>query len=332
MGRLTIGRRGFVLAATSAATLTIVPYRFAVAQAAPPPAPGAISLADLNRMPPAEFVKAISQVFEAVPWVAEAVQGKRPFATVADLHKAMIDALRGAPREQQVAYLNHHPDLASASARAGTINQTSHGEQAGVGLLSMSEQDTARFQQLNEAYKKKFGFPFVIAVRRHTLESMLANFERRVQNEPAVELAAALQEIFYISRLRMASMVTGPGIPVVWGWLDTHVLDATSGGPAVGMSIELFQFMGDRAISMVKTMTNADGRIDKPLIGGGPVPIGRYELRFGVGDYFKTRAKGLADPPFLDIVPLRFSVAQPETHYHVPLLCTPWSYSTYKGS
>ena len=79
-------------------------------------------------------------------------------------------------------------------------------------------------------------------------------------------------------------------------------------------------------------ITNADGRTDQPLIGGRPLPIGRYELRFAVGNHFRSRGIASGDPPFLDIVPLRFSIAEPEGHYHVPLLCTPWSYSTYRGS
>ena len=86
------------------------------------------------------------------------------------------------------------------------------------------------------------------------------------------------------------------------------------------------------AIASPTAITNADGRTDQPLIGGRPLPIGRYELRFAVGDHFRSRGVEAGDPPFLDIVPLRFSIAEPEGHYHVPLLCTPWSYSTYRGS
>jgi len=79
-------------------------------------------------------------------------------------------------------------------------------------------------------------------------------------------------------------------------------------------------------------MTNSDGRTDRPLIGGRPVPIGRYELNFAVGDYFAARGVDMPDPPFLDRIPLRFAVSDPEGHLHVPLLVTPWSYSTYRGS
>ena len=83
---------------------------------------------------------------------------------------------------------------------------------------------------------------------------------------------------------------------------------------------------------VTRTVTNADGRTDQPLIGGRPVPIGRYELTFRVGDYFAARGVAMSDPPFLDQIPLRFSVSEPEGHLHVPLLVTPWSYATYRGS
>ncbi len=79
-------------------------------------------------------------------------------------------------------------------------------------------------------------------------------------------------------------------------------------------------------------LSNRDGRTDAPLIGGRPLPIGRYELRFHVGAYFAGLGVAQGDPPFLDVVPVQFAIAEPEGHYHVPLLVTPWSYSTYRGS
>ena len=141
-----------------------------------------------------------------------------------------------------------------------------------------------------------------------------------------------LQEVFYITRLRIAAKVTGEGMPKVDGRISTHVLDTHAGRPAIGVAIELYELAGERYHRIATTVTNADGRTDQPLIGGRPLPIGRYELRFAVGDHFRRRGIEAGDPPFLDIVPLRFSVAEPEGHYHVPLLCTPWSYSTYRGS
>ena len=291
-----------------------------------------VMLGELNRMGAADFTASIGDTFERAPWVAEAAVARRPFGTVTALHAAMMGALRAAPRERQLDFLRGHPDLAGKAARSGILTDDSRREQASVGLDSLSEEEFARFHRLNDAYKATFGFPFMICVRRHSRDSILAQFERRLGNDAATEFAAALQEVFYITRLRVAGKVTGDGMPLVNGRLSTHVLDSHAGRPAAGVAVELHEFAGARAHCIATDTTNADGRTDRPLISDRPLPIGRYELRFAVGNHFRSRGIETGDPPFLDIVPLRFSIAEPEGHYHVPLLCTPWSYSTYRGS
>lgn len=291
-----------------------------------------VALADLNRMDLAAFTAAIGETFELAPWVATAAHAKRPFASVTDLHLAMMAAVHDVPHAEQVAFLCKHPDLAGKAARAGAVTEESRHEQASVGLDTLSEEEFARFHRLNDAYKAKFGFPFIVCVRRQTRDSILRQFERRLQNDAAQEFKTAAQEVFYITRLRIADKVTGEGMPRVNGRLSTHVLDTHLGRPAVGLAIELFELAGDRPHRIATAVTNADGRTDQPLISGRPLPIGTYELRFAVGDHYRRRGVPLATPPFLDIVPLRFSIAEPEGHYHVPLQCTPWSYSTYRGS
>jgi len=115
--------------------------------------------------------------------------------------------------------------------------------------------------------------------------------------------------------------------------LSTHVLDTARGGPASGVTIELFRVAADGArTSMAKARTNADGRTDAPLISAADARVGTYELVFLVGDYFRRTGAATAEPPFLDVIPIRFSIADPKAHYHVPLLVTPWSYATYRGS
>ena len=291
-----------------------------------------MTLADLNRTDLAGFEAAVGETFELAPWVAVAAHAKRPFASVTALHETMMAAVRAAPRDAQLAFLHNHPDLAGKAARAGAITAESLSEQASVGLDSLSDEEFARFHRLNDAYKAKFGFPFIVCVRRHTRDSILRQFERRLRHDASAEFATALQEIFYITRLRVAAKVTGEGMPKVNGRLSTHVLDTHAGRPAAGVAVELFEYAGEQAHRIVRTVTNADGRTDQPLIGDRPLPIGRYELRFAMGDHFRRRDIEAGDPPFLDIVPLRFSIAEPEGHYHVPLLCSPWSYSTYRGS
>jgi 2-oxo-4-hydroxy-4-carboxy-5-ureidoimidazoline decarboxylase len=291
-----------------------------------------LTLDALNRMSPGDFASAVGDTFELAPWVAESAAARRPFQTVTTLHEAMMGAIRAAPRERQAEFLRGHPDLAGKAARAGAMTDDSKHEQASVGLDSLGEEEFARFHRLNDAYRAKFGFPFIVCVRRHTRDSILAQFERRLGHDQATEFAAALQEAFFITRLRIAAKVAGEGMPHVNGRLSTHVLDTHAGRPAVGVAIELYEFAAEKAHYIQSAITNADGRTDQPLIGGRPLPIGRYELRFAVGNHFRSRGIENGDPPFLDIVPLRFSIAEPEGHYHVPLLCTPWSYSTYRGS
>jgi 2-oxo-4-hydroxy-4-carboxy-5-ureidoimidazoline decarboxylase len=289
-------------------------------------------LADLNRMDPAAFEAAVGDVFELAPWVAKAAHARRPFATVSDLHATMMGAVRAAPHDQQLAFIRNHPDLAGKAARAGDVTDDSKREQASAGLDTLSDEEFERFHRLNDAYKAKFGFPFMICVRRHTRDSILSEFERRLPRDEATEFAQAMQEVFYITRLRIAGKVTGEGMPQVNGRLSTHALDTHAGRPAAGMAVELYEFAGRQAHRIAATTTNVDGRTDRPLIADRPLPIGHYELRFAVGDHFRRRGVEAGDPPFLDIVPLRFSIAEPEGHYHVPLLCSPWSYSTYRGS
>jgi 5-hydroxyisourate hydrolase len=114
--------------------------------------------------------------------------------------------------------------------------------------------------------------------------------------------------------------------------LSTHVLDTMHGRPAAGMRIELAVLEGGRWTALKTVRTNADGRTDEPLLAGDAMRTGEFRLVFHVAEYFRARGVDLPDPPFLDRVPLRFGIADCGGHYHVPLLCTPWSYSTYRGS
>lgn len=112
------------------------------------------------------------------------------------------------------------------------------------------------------------------------------------------------------------------------GFLTTHVLDTARGRPAAGMGLELFALDGEERRLLKSAVTNADGRTDEPLLAEGELAVGQYEIIFDVVGYFSEGA----DPPFLGRVPVRFGVSDPGSHYHVPLLASPYSYSTYRGS
>lgn len=116
------------------------------------------------------------------------------------------------------------------------------------------------------------------------------------------------------------------------GKLTTHVLDTMNGCPAAGMRVRLYR-LKDGAPTLVKELTlNHDGRADAPLLDGDAFALGAYRLVFDVAPYFRARGVVLPEPPFLDAVPLDFGLADAAAHYHVPLLASPWAYSTYRGS
>jgi 5-hydroxyisourate hydrolase len=116
------------------------------------------------------------------------------------------------------------------------------------------------------------------------------------------------------------------------GRLTTHVLDVALGKPAAGMRIDLYSFAGDTASHILTVNTNSDGRCDAPLLAGEALRSGEYELRFHAGDYLNRSGAMVTEPAFLNLIPIRFGVADPAAHYHVPLLVAAHGYSTYRGS
>ncbi len=116
------------------------------------------------------------------------------------------------------------------------------------------------------------------------------------------------------------------------GKISTHVLDTTIGKPGTGVQIDLYALQNGARRFVKSATTNADGRTDEALLLGDAVQVGVYELDFHAGDYYRARGVALPNPAFVDVVTLRFGVADAGANYHVPLVCTPWSYSTYRGS
>src|SRR6516165_3290515 len=292
-----------------------------------------VKLSDLNASSKADFVSALANIFEYSPWIAEQAADARPLSGVKALFEAMKAAVARAPAELQLALIKAHPDLANKTQRAAGLTAESTAEQDSVGLDRLSDAEYEAFERVNNAYRSKFGFPYIVCVRRQTRDSILRDFERRLPNDAASEMKASISEICRIAALRLDQLVAAADRLPVAGRLSTHVLDTHGGKPAAGISVELVELSALGASRVVtRTVTNSDGRTDQPLIGGRPVPIGRYELSFSVGAYFRERNVPMSDPPFLDRIPLRFAVSEPEGHLHVPLLVTPWSYATYRGS
>lgn len=161
------------------------------------------SLADLNHMDQAAFVAALGSTFEDTPQIAAQVWHQRPFTNKADLHQKMIDIVDGMSQAEKRQLIQAHPDLGIRTKMA----EASVKEQSGVGLDRLTPALYDRFQHLNQAYRQQFGFPFIIAVKNHTIESILAAFETRLQHSPEAEMSQALTEIAQIAAFRLQDAV-----------------------------------------------------------------------------------------------------------------------------
>jgi len=166
-------------------------------------APKPPTLASLNACDRRAFVAALGALFEHSPWVAEETFPKRPFRDLEGLHAALCDTLLGAAPERQIALVRAHPDLAGRLARAGGLTPASEREQSAAGLDRLSEGESREIERLNEAYKARFGFPFVICARLNAKEAILAAMRARVGNTRDAELSTALGEVAKIARLRL---------------------------------------------------------------------------------------------------------------------------------
>ena len=165
-----------------------------------------ITLAELNKLNRAGFTRVVGPVFEHSPWIADSTWQQHPFDSTEQLHAALCQTVRAASPEQKLALIRAHPDLVGRAALAGTLTRESKGEQASAGLNELSADEISLFQKQNAAYRAKFGFPFIICARLNKKDAILAGFEKRLQNSPAQEMQAALEEIFKIAELRLRDL------------------------------------------------------------------------------------------------------------------------------
>jgi 2-oxo-4-hydroxy-4-carboxy-5-ureidoimidazoline decarboxylase len=161
-------------------------------------------LAEMNTCSAADFVERLGGVFEHSPWVPAAVAAERPFGSTADLLGAMVAAVRESPVEKQITLIQAHPDLAG---RLGGLTAESGREQAAAGLTAAAPEIVARIQELNSAYRERFGFPFILCVHRNTVATILTAMEQRLHHDTPTEHETALREIARIAQLRLEDLV-----------------------------------------------------------------------------------------------------------------------------
>ena len=201
-----------------------------------------------------DFVARYGAIYEHSPWVAERAWDFRPFGTISELHEAMKRVVAQATDEEVLRLIRAHPDLATRLE----VSPYSVQEQAGAGLNQLSEVEYTWFTQMNKRYTETFGFPFIIAVRDQTKESIMAAMRQRLANPAGDERREALSQIHRIAWLRLQDLLAPPA-----GRLTTHVLDVSAGQPASGMTVELRYQADERncgpALLLLATATNADG-------------------------------------------------------------------------
>ena len=165
-----------------------------------------MTIADLNGLERDAFVEAIGWVFEHSPWVAERAWGRRPFASLDDLHTAMVESMRAAATDEQLALLRAHPDLGARMR----MSEASVGEQTSAGLDRLRPDDFVRLQQLNADYRTKFGFPFLFAVKGSTPAQILEALQTRLRRDADAEFDEGLRQVARIARFRLDDTIS-PG-------------------------------------------------------------------------------------------------------------------------
>ncbi len=157
-----------------------------------------------DRLARDDFIRRFGGVVEHAPWVAERAWARRPFGDIAGLARALEAEILSAPRQEQLSLLNGHPELAGREAVAGDMTPESTGEQGRLGLLSLTREALHDLQALNQAYRERFGFPLIVALRLHSgLDSVLAQGRLRLAHDPEAERAAALQQVCQVMRGRL---------------------------------------------------------------------------------------------------------------------------------
>jgi 2-oxo-4-hydroxy-4-carboxy-5-ureidoimidazoline decarboxylase len=170
---------------------------------------GTERIAELNLFACDQFVRLIGPAFEHSAWIAGNTWPRRPFNSVAELHRALCDTVRNAGEEKQLALIRAHPDLVGRAALTGTLTAASTSEQTSAGLDKLTPKEVAAFQKFNQAYREKFGFPFVICARLNKKEAILNGFRSRMSHSREEEIKAALEEIFKIADFRLRDLVEG---------------------------------------------------------------------------------------------------------------------------
>lgn len=282
----------------------------------------------LNNLDHAAAVDVFTRCCGARGW-CEAVAHSRPFADPPGLSDASAAAFDALTRDDWLEAFASHPrigDFESLKMRYAGNREWSAGEQAGA--AAADDRVLRRLADGNAAYERRFGHLFIVCATGKSAAEMLALLEARMGNDPEAELRIAAAEQSKITALRLAKLEPTEGNAGPMSPITTHVLDTSLGQPAEGVVVTLARLGDDdAAIDLRHGVTDGDGRITT-LLGPGPVEPGVYRLTFETTAYFASTRR----ESFYPRVEIAFHVVEGSEHYHVPLLLSPFGYSTYRGS
>lgn len=285
-----------------------------------------MTLAELNALGEDAATRELLRCCGSTRWARD-MAAARPFADMASLSAAADTISAALDRSDWLEAFAAHPrigaglpaDLSAVAPRA-EAEAWAAAEQSGV--ASSSSDLLARLEEANREYEARFGFIFIVCATGKSADEMLGLLQRRLDNDAHIELRVAADEQRKITRLRLAKLLE------VRGMITTHVLDTARGCPGAGIGVVLEIRNGDGWSPVGRGTTDANGRL-ATLTQNAAMVAGEYRLTFDAGGY--QRARGVADPFFPDIR-ITFTVADAGAHFHVPLLLSPFGYSTYRGS
>jgi 2-oxo-4-hydroxy-4-carboxy-5-ureidoimidazoline decarboxylase len=300
-------------------------------------------LAALNALPAGAARQRLLACCSSARWADEMVSG-RPYASAGELLARSDRAVAGLAQADLEQALAGHPRIGRPSGPAGGWSRR---EQAGIQTA-----DEATLQALaegNEAYERRFGHIYLVCASGRDGAQLLALLRERLGNDPATEWEVVRGELGQINRIRLGRLLDeglGPAATATTSVISTHVLDTARGVPAVGVAVRLDRVppagpgdSGEGTEEIGRARTDADGRVR--AIGPATLPAGTYRLTFGTGDYFRVfyapsppgpDPAGRPGAAFFPEVAVTFVIDGETPHYHVPLLLSPFGYSTYRGS
>jgi 5-hydroxyisourate hydrolase/2-oxo-4-hydroxy-4-carboxy-5-ureidoimidazoline decarboxylase len=279
-----------------------------------------MTLAELNGLDEDVATRELLRCCGSTRWARE-MAGARPFTSMEAVTAAADTIWTGLDRADWMEAFAAHPQI-GARAEAGDGGWAA-AEQAGA--ASASTDVLARLVEANREYEARFGFTFIVCATGKSAEEMLQLLEGRLDNDPLIEVRVAADEQRKITRLRIAKLLDSSEVR---GGITTHVLDTSRGCPGAGMGVVLEIRNGGSWSPVGQGTTDANGRLST-LTANQSMIAGDYRLTFDTGGYL--RAHGVADAFFPDVT-ITFTVADESAHFHVPLLLSPFGYSTYRGS